>query len=70
MGQDRAEQAVGRIERALARIDSAAHRIATAPTAALTTDDSGLQEKHEALRRSVGEAIARLDTLLIPAERG
>lgn len=69
MGQDRAEQAVGRIERALARIESAAQRITATPTRA-APDESGLQEKHEALRRSVGEALARLDTLLAPAERG
>ena len=70
MGQDRVEQAIGRIERALARIESAAQRIAATPPSTAAPDESELQEKHEALRRSVGEALARLDTLLAPAERG
>ncbi|HEX2763082.1 MAG TPA: hypothetical protein VHM92_04435 [Allosphingosinicella sp.] len=67
MGQERAEQAIGRIERALARIESAAHRIAATPMTAAA--DGELREKHQALRESVGDALARLDTLLAAGER-
>ncbi|MFL6845870.1 MAG: hypothetical protein ACJ8ER_13425 [Allosphingosinicella sp.] len=64
MGQDRVEQAIGRLERALARIDSVAGELAAPAPAA----DGALREAHEALRGRVREALTQLDGLISTAE--
>ena len=64
MGQDRAEQAIGRIERALARIESSVER----GSDSASSDESALKAAHETLRGRVREALDQLDGLIEAAE--
>jgi hypothetical protein len=67
MGQDRVEQAIGRIERALVRIEDATDR-ASASAASTGPADRALREAHEALRARVRDALTELDGLIEAAE--
>jgi hypothetical protein len=64
MGQDRVDQAIGRIERALDRLEASAVR---APPLRDMGDDrevAELRRAHHALRGKVESAVAQIDRLL------
>jgi hypothetical protein len=70
MGQERVDQAIGRIERALARLEA----VAAQPSRSTGMADDGeiieLRRSHQQLRGRVEGAITQIDQLLAAAERG
>jgi hypothetical protein len=70
MGQERVDQAIGRIERALARLEAAAGRPSPPAVAGEGGEAAELRRAHQALRGKVEGAIGQIDRLLAAAERG
>lgn len=68
MGQERVDQAIGRIERALARLEAVARRPPPSADAGEAGEISELRRVHGNLRGKVEGTIAQIDRLL--AERG
>lgn len=70
MGQERVDQAIGRIERGLARLEAAAARPSASTDMADNGELSELRSAHRNLRGKVEGAIGQIDRLLAAAERG
>ena len=70
MGQERVDQAIGRIERALVRLEAAADRPSAIPQTGEDSQLSDLRRVHQTLRGKVEGTIAQIDRLLAAQEGG
>lgn len=62
MENERVILAIGRIERALSRIENARDKVS------VTQPDKGLEQRHEALKNEMQEAIRTIDGLIAKQE--
>ncbi|MEO0442015.1 MAG: hypothetical protein AAF067_14225 [Pseudomonadota bacterium] len=62
MENERVILAIGRIERALSRIENAQNLATVAPV------DTGLEQRHEALKQEMQDAIRTIDGLIAKQE--